>query len=279
LVQVTNGTLTITQAASSSALTLSSQSTAIGLPVVLTAQATSSTTGTPTGTVTFLDGTTVLETGTLSAQGSATLSITNLALGTHLLSTSYAGDPNFTSSQSASTLETIGTSDYTITATPSSTTIKAGQSALFTFTLTSLFGYNQPVALGCSNLPVGAACVFSPASVAPAAGGASADLTITTTATSAALSPLKLWESAAGTTLACCLLFGIRKRRIAYRLLALLVLICGMGLSGCGSNPSNNASSPTAPQTPAGTDVITVTASAGSGSSSHTAQITVTVTP
>jgi uncharacterized protein YceK len=264
---------------STTTLTLSSQSSAAGQALTLTAKVTSATSVVPTGLVTFLDGATALGTGTLNAQGSTTLTVSTLALGTHLLSASYGGDQNFSPSQSASSTETIGTSDYTISATPSSATIKAGQSAQFTFLVTSLFGYDQPVALSCSNLPVGATCTFSPSSVTPTAAGTSASLTITTTASTAALSPLKLWGGTTGTVLACCLLLGIRKRRIACRLLMALALVCGMGLSGCGSSPSNNTSGPTAPSTPAGTDAITVTASAGSGSSSHTAQITVIVTP
>jgi hypothetical protein len=250
----------------------------MGQSLMLTAKATSTTSGTPTGVVTFFDGTTILGTGTLNPQGSTTIMISTLALGTHLLSANYAGDQNFIPSQSTSSVETIGTPDYTISATPPSVTIVAGQSAQFTFLLTSLFGYSQPVALSCTNLPVGAACIFSPSSVTPTATGASASLTITTTATSAALSPLKLWEGGTGTVLACCLLFVARKRWLTLRLTVLLVLICGIGLSGCGGGNSNSPTESATP-TPAGTDAITVSATAGSGGSSHAAQVTVIVTP
>lgn len=271
-------TIPIIKAASSIALTLSAQSAPVGQSVTMTARATSAATGLPTGNVTFLDGTAALGTAILNAQGVATFSVSTLAVGTHLLSVNYAGDANFAGSQSGTSTETIGTSDYTITATPASATIKAGQSAQFTFLLTSLFGYNQPIALSCTNLPIGASCVFSPSSVTPAASGATASLTITTTATSAALSPLKLWEGTSGTVLACCFLFGLRKRRGVFRLAALLVLSSGMGLTGCG-NPANSSSMPATTPTPAGTNAITVNATAGSGGGSHTAQITVIVTP
>ncbi len=59
--------------------------------------------GTPTGVVTFKDGTTILGTGTLSTNGGvafATLT-TELAVGTHSLTTTYAGDSNDTGSTSA----------------------------------------------------------------------------------------------------------------------------------------------------------------------------------
>jgi len=56
-------------------------------------------TGTPTGTVTFLDGSTTLGTAMLSG-GTATFSTSTLALGTHSISVEYGGDSNFGSSSS-----------------------------------------------------------------------------------------------------------------------------------------------------------------------------------
>jgi hypothetical protein len=55
--------------------------------------------GTPTGTVTFLDGTTVIGTGTLSA-GIASLTISTLTGGDHLITAAYDGDPDFQTSDS-----------------------------------------------------------------------------------------------------------------------------------------------------------------------------------
>ena len=46
--------------------------------------------GTPTGSVTFLDGTTTLGTGTLSARGSATLTTSGLSVGIHTITATYA---------------------------------------------------------------------------------------------------------------------------------------------------------------------------------------------
>jgi hypothetical protein len=56
--------------------------------------------GTPTGTVTFMDGTTELGTGTLSSK-KATFTTTTLAEGTHSITAVYGGDSNFTTSTSA----------------------------------------------------------------------------------------------------------------------------------------------------------------------------------
>jgi hypothetical protein len=50
---------------------------------------------TPTGTVTFYDGATQIGTGTLDASGTATLSLSSLAAGTHALSASYVSGGSF----------------------------------------------------------------------------------------------------------------------------------------------------------------------------------------
>jgi uncharacterized protein (TIGR03437 family) len=55
--------------------------------------------GSPSGTVTFMDGTTTLGAASLNAL-SASMSISTLALGTHILTAVYSGDVNFSSSTS-----------------------------------------------------------------------------------------------------------------------------------------------------------------------------------
>jgi YVTN family beta-propeller protein len=60
-------------------------------PVTLTAHVTC-TGHTPTGTVRFYDGTTLLGTRTLNAAGTTTLTISNLNAGTHQITAVYSGD-------------------------------------------------------------------------------------------------------------------------------------------------------------------------------------------
>jgi sugar lactone lactonase YvrE len=74
-------------------LITSASPSALGAPVTFTA--TFSSTGIkPTGTVTFLDGSTSIGTGALNASGVATLTTATLTLGTHSITASYPGDAN-----------------------------------------------------------------------------------------------------------------------------------------------------------------------------------------
>ncbi|HLH32385.1 MAG TPA: Ig-like domain-containing protein [Terriglobia bacterium] len=79
--------------------------------------------GTPSGTVTFLDGSTVLGTATLNASGQASFSTTTLSVGTHAITAAYSGDTNFSSSTSAIVSQVVSTlqtqpSTTTVTSTP-----------------------------------------------------------------------------------------------------------------------------------------------------------------
>jgi hypothetical protein len=63
--------------------------------------------GTPTGTVTFKDGTTVLGTGTLNSNGQATFTTSSLKLGNHSITAVYGGDTDFRTSTSAALVQTV----------------------------------------------------------------------------------------------------------------------------------------------------------------------------
>ena len=58
--------------------------------------------GTPTGTVTFYDGTTALGRGLLGSDGTATFATSTLDLGPHSITAAYQGDANFMASTSTS---------------------------------------------------------------------------------------------------------------------------------------------------------------------------------
>jgi hypothetical protein len=56
--------------------------------------------GTPTGTVTFMEGNKILGTATLDANGQATLFLFSLPSGQHTITAIYGGDGDFTGSTS-----------------------------------------------------------------------------------------------------------------------------------------------------------------------------------
>jgi hypothetical protein len=107
---------TITQAATTTALTAMPNPASFGSPITLTATVSSTGTGTPTGTVGFVDGTSSLGTATLTG-GMASLVIPSLSVGIHPIQAAYSGDSSFGSSVSAVVTEQViseddaGTSD------------------------------------------------------------------------------------------------------------------------------------------------------------------------
>jgi hypothetical protein len=107
---------TVTPAATAVSLASSENPAPLGASVTLTATVTGAG-STPTGTVTFLDGTTTLGTASLDGAGHARLTLSSLSAGTHSLGASYGGDPLNAGSQAPTLTETISE-----TATPAATT-------------------------------------------------------------------------------------------------------------------------------------------------------------
>ncbi len=107
---------------------------AIGQPVTLTAKVTAKgrSTTTPTGTITFEDGSTVLGTGTLS-NGVATLQTANLPVGKQTLTAVYAGDDS--ASTSAPRTATINKATTKVALTASSSPTVFGETVTLTATV------------------------------------------------------------------------------------------------------------------------------------------------
>jgi hypothetical protein len=88
-------TITVNKATPTNSLQAAPTSVTTDASVTFTATLSGVATGAgPTGTVTFLDGTTSLGTGSL-AKGVATYSTTKLATGRHNITAKYAGDSNY----------------------------------------------------------------------------------------------------------------------------------------------------------------------------------------
>src|SRR3989454_1050335 len=93
--------------------------------------------GTPTGTVTFNDGTTSLGVVTL-VNGSASLTVSTFAVGSHSLTAAYSGGGNFQASTSATVTQTVnqGSTSTTLTSTPNPSNV--GQAVTLTATVSAV---------------------------------------------------------------------------------------------------------------------------------------------
>jgi len=128
---------TVGQAGTTTSVAASPSSSVYGQSVTFTATIGVVTpgAGTPTGSVTFMDGSTTLGTGTLNGTGTASFTTSALAVGSHAITAVYGGDGNFTtrSSNAASQIVNQASTTTTLAASPSSTTY--GQSVTFTATI------------------------------------------------------------------------------------------------------------------------------------------------
>jgi hypothetical protein len=244
-VTATNGTLTVTKAATAATLVTSSNSITSGQSLTLTAQvmdASTGSTGTPIGTVSFYDGTTLLGASTLT-NSTASYTIATLAPGaTHTLTASYAGDMNFTTSTSNTGTIVVGAPpDFTFTgATPAAYTAAPGAVATYSFSLSPLSGgYPGPVGFTVTGLPANATATFTPNSVAANAGPTTVGMTIQTPSAVARNSSNLLGR---GIVLALLLLpfstsNSMRKKLKGSKLLTVLLLVgITATVTGCGSS-------------------------------------------
>ena len=126
-------------AATNTALSSSPNPSTAGQPVMFTATVTAAS-GTPTGSVQFRDGSTVLVTATLAA-GSASLATSSLGAGTHSITASYSGDSTYSGSASPALVQTVNSSQATTTALSSSANPSVpGQAVTFTAMVTAASG-------------------------------------------------------------------------------------------------------------------------------------------
>ena len=103
-----SGVLQITKSGATTTLTSSLNPAYYGSSVTFTATVASVSTGTPSGTVTFKDGATVLGTGALTA-GQTTFTTNNLSVSgsPHAITAAYGGDASFVQSTSAALSQVI----------------------------------------------------------------------------------------------------------------------------------------------------------------------------
>ncbi|MBU3867617.1 Ig-like domain-containing protein [Streptomyces sp. 4503] len=132
-----SGSITVGQAASTTALTITPASPVCGQSVTLCAQVTTTSPGTcaPTGTVTFTIAGGPTLTGTLNASGQACVTTSAIPVGAHGVTASYGGNAGVAGS-SASGSVTVGQATTTTTLTSSPNPSTPGQNVTFTATVT-----------------------------------------------------------------------------------------------------------------------------------------------
>jgi sugar lactone lactonase YvrE len=171
--------LSIAQVPTQTSLSSSTNSPGLGLPVTLTVQSSSTTSGVPAGSITLADGSTTLSVVPLSA-GAASFTTSSLTLGAHNLSATYSGDANFLPSSSATAELAVGAaSDFTLTATGATAqSIPKGSSATYSFSVAMLgAAMASPIALAVQGVPLGATSSINPSYIPP--GGAVTSFTVT----------------------------------------------------------------------------------------------------
>ena len=262
--------VTVIVAAASTSISLSGSPNPgeMNQTITFTADVSSQSAPVSNGNVTFYDGTTSLGSSPVSASGAASITTSFTTAGTHDITTVYGGDADFSSSTSAVFKETILAGDFSIDVLPGSATVYTGEAAAVKVSITSVDGFDQPLALSCAGVPANATCSFNSATLPEGQGAANLVIQTTAPHKEAAVS------AAALTALALLLLPGWRRRRFLGRLMVLMLVIgAGMGLSGCGS------ASPITGGTPPGTYQIAVTAtSVGNGTTlEHSAVVTLKV--
>ena len=161
------------------------------------------------------------------------------------------------------------TPDFTVAAAPASISVTAGQSGTTTLSVSPVNGFNYATSFSCPELPTGASCSFSPATVTPMGAAASTTLTISTSTIileSHRCNPNPLFPGSVLAVALCCL--GWKKRRRLQMFLLLAVSVAGLGLlNGCGST----SSSTTQPIT------WTITVNATSGPLTHSTTVSLSV--
>ncbi|WP_058186384.1 beta strand repeat-containing protein [Terracidiphilus gabretensis] len=277
-----NGALVVSQATPAVALSTSTAEIYPATSVTFTAKVTASGSGaSPTGTVSFYDGATLLGTGTVSA-GSATYTTSSLSVGSHSITAVYAGDANYTTLTSTAVSESV-ISSFTLappSGSSSSATASPGGTATYTLAATPPPDetFPQAVSFAVTGLPAGATATFSPTTIAAGSGATNVTLSIKVPSSSAAISPppFRGIPLPVGLGLVLLPMMGLRRtwrRNGTARIMMFAIAAVALAgiLTGCGGGGDNSSTPPPSSQN----YTLTVTATSGSVSQTSTLQLTV----
>jgi len=273
----------VTQAATTTTLNASPSPATAGQSVTLTATVSPAPTGSPAGTVSFYDGSTLLGNGTVNSSGVATFSTTSLPVGANNLTAVYSGNAGFaasTSSVFAFTVTPEGVT-YTIAAPPTPYSLTQGGSVNITITVPPIGGaYNAVVTMSVTGLPAGATATFNPPTVIPGSTGATTVMTVTLAAKAMNVparppkfpgTPLVPFAPIGLALALCGAAFVLTRVPRKLRLAAALAGFAGVAMliSGCSGGFAGG------PSTTLGSYVLTVTGTSGSHHPSTTVTIVV----
>jgi len=132
----------------------------------ITATVASTTTGTPTGTVSFYNGAALLGTSSLNSSGVATFTSSTLAVGSYKVIGVYGGDGNYATSTSTTGSFAVSADpeDFELTVSTSSLSIASGSTVQTTLFVTPTNTLADTLTFACSGLPQYATCTFGPPS-------------------------------------------------------------------------------------------------------------------
>ncbi len=251
----------------------------IASSVTLTATVYSSV-STPTGSVSFYDGTTLMGSGAL-VSGAATYTTSSLAAAAHALTAVYGGDSNFSSVTSAALSQVVSDVSLSLASGVSSrATVSAGRTATYHLTIAPSSGSVLPaaVSLTASGAPAGSTVAITPQSIPAGAGATGVTLAIRVPATSAGMSKSYAWAYGFALPLLGLLVlpFGMEcqwlcgKRLWSAGLLFVATVSTGV-LLGCGAARVNTPAPTPEPKN------YSIRITATSGTISHVTTLTLTV--
>jgi hypothetical protein len=256
--------ITVAPAATSTALTSSSNPSYAGQSVTFTATIAGLAPGAG-GTVTFSNGSTTLGTAALS-NGSASYTTTFSSVGNQTITAAYGGDAN--DGPASGNISQSVVSPISIPTPSGSTTltVASGSAVSSSITIDAIAGYSGLLSLTCSGLPANASCNFTPQIPTIAAPSGTYGIIVATSSPAPVLGKVK--DSAThpgavewcGVSLLGLLLMGRIRRSLVGRLCLVLAAGAFVSLTGCGGS---SKSTTTGSVTPPGTYTFQVNAATG----------------
>jgi hypothetical protein len=242
----------------------------------------SSSASTPTGSVNFYEGTTLLGSGTLDS-GVATYATSSLTAATHSITAVYGGDSNF--SAVTSSVLSLVVSDVSLSLASggsSSATVSSGGTATYHLLIAPSTGSVLPasVSLAATGAPAGSTVTITPHTIAAGAAATNVTVAIQVPAARASARRSYAWALAFAVPFAgwFVLPFGIEcrwlsRKRVFFGILLLIAVVSSGAILGCGAAQVATPTPTPAPQPKNYSIRLTAT----SGGVSHSTTLTLTV--